>query len=98
VASTPALPGKRAVSVEEKHAAIDADESHTFRGYGAVELPAAGLGVLNYDLYVKLLAKDHPNMPLIIERVEEGDIGRATGICEGGVEAGGGVGLSGTGG
>jgi sugar phosphate isomerase/epimerase len=68
---------KQAASTEEKHAAIDADESHTFRGSGAVELPAAGLGVLNYDLYVKLLAKDHPNMPLIIEHVDEGDIGRA---------------------
>jgi sugar phosphate isomerase/epimerase len=68
---------KRAASAEEKHAAIDADESHTFRGSGAVELPAAGLGILNYDLYVKLLARDHPNIPLIIEHVDEGDIARA---------------------
>lgn len=68
---------KRAESMEEKHATIDADESHTFRGSGAVELPAAGLGVLNYDYYLKLLAKDHPNMPLIIEHLDEGDIERA---------------------
>jgi sugar phosphate isomerase/epimerase len=68
---------KRAVSVEEKHAAIDASEAHSFRGSGAVELPAAGLGILNYDLYVKLLGKDHPNMPLIIEHVDENDIKRA---------------------
>jgi len=68
---------KRAGSAEEKHADIDADESHTFRGSGAVELPAAGLGVLNYDLYLKLLAKDHPNMPIIIEHLDENDIGRA---------------------
>jgi sugar phosphate isomerase/epimerase len=74
---------KRAASAEEKHAAIDADESHTFRGSGAVELPAAGLGVLNYDLYLKLLAKDHPNMPLIIEHLDEGDIQRAKGFVDG---------------
>jgi sugar phosphate isomerase/epimerase len=73
---------KRAADTGEKHAAIDADESHTFRGSGAVELPAAGLGVLNYDLYVKLLAKDHPNMPLIIEHLDENDIARAQGFLK----------------
>ena len=73
---------KRAKSTAEKHADIDADASHTFRGSGAVELPAAGLGVLNYDLYVKLLAKDHPNMPIIIEHLDENDIGRAQGFLK----------------
>lgn len=68
---------KKAIDFSEKHAAIDADESHTFRGAGGVELPAAGLGVLNYDLYVELLAKHHPNMPLIIEHLDEGGIPRA---------------------
>lgn len=68
---------KRTDDLMEKHADIDADESHTFRGSGAVELPAAGLGDLNYDLYVELLAKDHPNIPLIIEHLDEGDIPRA---------------------
>ena len=68
---------KKAVDTGEKHADIDADASHSFRGSGSVELPAAGLGVLNYDLYVKLLAKDHPNIPLIIEHLDEGDIERA---------------------
>ena len=68
---------KLAVDQGEKHAAIDADESHSFRGSGSVELPAAGLGVLNYDLYVKLLAEKHPNIPLIIEHLDEGDIERA---------------------
>jgi sugar phosphate isomerase/epimerase len=68
---------KRAVDMSEKHADIDASESHTFRGSGAVELPAPGLGVLNYDLYLKLLAKDHPNIPLIIEHLDENDIPRA---------------------
>ncbi len=67
----------RAQSTEEKHADIDADESHSFRGAGAVELPAAGLGKLNYELYVELLAKHHPNMPLIIEHLDESDIARA---------------------
>ncbi len=65
---------KLAADVSEKHAAIDADESHTFRGAGGVELPAAGLGDLNYDLYTKLLYKHHSNMPLIIEHVDEGGI------------------------
>jgi sugar phosphate isomerase/epimerase len=74
---------KRAASAEEKHADIDADESHSFCGSGAVELPAAGLGVLNYDIYLKLLAKDHPNMPLIIEHLDEGDIKRAKGFVDG---------------
>ncbi len=66
----------------EKHADIDADESHTFRGSGAVELPAAGLGILNYDLYAKLLSKDHPNIPLIIEHLDMDDIPRAKGFID----------------
>ena len=74
---------KRTQDIAEKHAAIDADESHTFRGSGGVELPAAGLGVLNYDLYVKLLACAHPNIPLIIEHLDEGDIARAKAFVDG---------------
>lgn len=73
----------RAVDTSEKHADIDADESHTFRGAGGVELPAAGLGVLNYPLYLELLAKYHPNMPLIIEHLDESDIKRAKGFVDG---------------
>lgn len=69
--------------LSEKHADIDADESHTFRGSGGVELPAAGLGVLNYELYLKLLAKHHPNIPLIIEHLDEGDIPRAKAFVDG---------------
>lgn len=72
-----------AQSTEEKHAEIDADESHSFRGSGDVELPAAGLGVLNYELYTKLLAQYHPNMPLIIEHLDEGDIPRAKNFVDG---------------
>jgi len=56
---------------------IDADESHAFRGAGGIDLPAPGLGTLNYDLYVSLLAKHHPNIPLIIEHLDLGDIPRA---------------------
>ena len=68
---------KRAVDVAEKHANIDADESHTFRGAGSVELPAPGLGILNYDLYLRRLSAIHPNIPIIIEHLEEEDIPRA---------------------
>ncbi|MBQ7059072.1 MAG: sugar phosphate isomerase/epimerase [Firmicutes bacterium] len=66
-----------------KQADIDADESHVFRGAGGVELPAAGLGILNYDLYVSLLAKEHPNIPLIIEHLDSGDIPRAKAFVDG---------------
>lgn len=68
---------KRAEDTSEKHADIDADEAHTFRGAGDIELPAPGLGVLNYDLYLKLLSEKHPNIPIIIEHLEEPDIPRA---------------------
>ncbi|MBV9391165.1 MAG: sugar phosphate isomerase/epimerase [Verrucomicrobia bacterium] len=61
----------------EKHAEIDASESHTFRGVGAIELPAPGLGSLNYDLYLQRLARKHPNIPIIIEHLEESDVARA---------------------
>ncbi|SDW17949.1 sugar phosphate isomerase/epimerase [Paenibacillus sp. CF384] len=67
----------RATDTVEKHANIDASESHSFRGAGAVELPAPGLGNLNYDLYLERLAKLHPNIPIIIEHLEEEDIPRA---------------------
>ena len=64
----------------EKHADIgdsDALESHTFRGVGEIELPAPGLGSLNYDLYLKRLAQKHPNIPMIIEHLDESDVPRA---------------------
>ncbi|HVG39939.1 MAG TPA: sugar phosphate isomerase/epimerase [Pyrinomonadaceae bacterium] len=56
---------------------IDADESHALRGVGEIDLPAPGLGALNYDLYLKRLSHDHPNIPLIIEHLEEEDVPRA---------------------
>ena len=74
---------KRAENTAEKHVDIDADESHTFRGAGSVELPAPGLGKLNYPLYLELLAARYPNMPLIIEHLEEPDIPRAKKFVDG---------------
>jgi len=69
---------KRAESgASEKHADIDAADSHTLRGVGEMDLPAPGLGSLNYDLYLKRLHKDHPNIPIIIEHLDEPDVPRA---------------------
>lgn len=68
---------KRTKETVEKHAHIDASEAHTFRGAGAVELPAPGLGALNYPLYIQRLSKLHPNIPLIIEHLDESDVPRA---------------------
>lgn len=56
---------------------IDGDEAHALRGVGMIELPAPGLGSLNYDLYLKRLARQHPNIPMIIEHLEEADVPRA---------------------
>ena len=70
----------------EKHADIgdeDALESHTFRGVGEIELPAPGLGSLNYDLYLQRLAEKHPNIPIIIEHLEEDDVPRAKKFLDG---------------
>lgn len=72
-----------AQNTAEKHVDADLDESHSFRGAGDVELPAPGEGILNYDLYVQLLAKYHPNMPLIIEHLEEEDIPKAKAFVDG---------------
>lgn len=68
---------KRAENTGEKHASIDASEAHSFRGAGAVELPAPGLGILNYDLYLKRLSDLYPNIPIIIEHLDEADVPRA---------------------
>ncbi len=58
-------------------AEIDGDEAHALRGVGMIELPAPGLGSLNYDLYLKRLSKKHPNIPIVIEHLEEQDVPRA---------------------
>jgi sugar phosphate isomerase/epimerase len=74
---------KPAEDLGEKHANIDAAESHTFRGAGAVELPAPGLGILNYELYLSRLSRLHPNIPIIIEHLDESDIPRAKRFLDG---------------
>ena len=45
---------------------------------GEIELPAPGLGSLNYDLYLKRLSEKHPNIAVIIEHLSEDDIKRLT--------------------
>ena len=56
---------------------IDASEAHALRGVGMIELPAPGLGSLNYDLYLQRLSRHHPNIPIIIEHLDESDVPRA---------------------
>ena len=69
---------KRAAAAQGvKMANIDASEAHTLRGVGTIELPAPGLGSLNYDLYLQRLRRHHPNIPIIIEHLEEEDVPRA---------------------
>lgn len=58
-------------------AGIEASEAHNLRGVGMIELPAPGLGSLNYDLYLERLGRDHPNIPIIIEHLDESDVPRA---------------------
>ena len=76
----------------EKHDDIgdaEALESHTFRGVGEIELPAPGLGSLNYDLYLKRLAEKHSNIPIIIEHLAEDDVPRAKKFLDGKLRANG---------
>ena len=80
---------KRAQTAAEKHADIDASQAHSFRGVGAIELPAPGLGTLNYDDYLTRLARRHPNIPLIIEHLEELDVPRAKAFIDGKLRANG---------
>ena len=68
------------LSVEDKGVQmtnVTATEGHSLRGVGKIELPAPGLGDLNYNLYLRRLARKHPNLPIIIEHLEEEDIPRA---------------------
>lgn len=76
----------RAKDDTEKHADIGDDDalaSHTFRGVGAIALDAPGMGVLNYDLYLKRLAEKHPNIPVIIEHLDEADVPRSKAFLDG---------------
>lgn len=70
-------------------AEVYATEGHAFRGAGRIEQPAAGLGQLNYDLYVRRLARSHPNLPIIIEHLEEADVPRAKKFLDGKLTANG---------
>jgi sugar phosphate isomerase/epimerase len=72
-----------------KMADIDADEAHALRGVGMIELPAPGLGSLNYDLYLQRLSRDYPNIPIIIEHLEESDVERAKQFIDGKLKANG---------
>jgi sugar phosphate isomerase/epimerase len=62
---------------------IDAGEGHALQGVGMIELPPPGLGSLNYDIYLQRLARDHPNIPIIIEHLEESDVPRAKKFIDG---------------
>jgi sugar phosphate isomerase/epimerase len=73
----------------EKHADIDASEAHSFRGVGEIELPAPGLGALNYDYYLRRLSEKHPNIPIIIEHLDETDVPRAKKFLDGKLRANG---------
>ena len=68
---------------------IDASEAHALRGVGSIELPAPGLGSLNYDLYLQRLSKHHPNIPIIIEHLDETDVPRAKQFLDGKLMANG---------
>jgi sugar phosphate isomerase/epimerase len=78
---------KRSTETSEKHADIDASEAHSFRGVGSIELPAPGLGALNYDYYLKRLSEKHSNMPIIIEHLDESDVPRAKKFLDGKLRA-----------
>ena len=70
----------------EKHADIGDDDalaSHTFRGVGEIVLNAPGTGSLNYDLYLKRLSEKHPNIPVIIEHLDEADVPRSKKFLDG---------------
>lgn len=62
---------------------IDAGEGHALRGVGKIELPPPGLGSLNYDLYLQRLWRNHPNIPIIIEHLDEADVPRAKKFLDG---------------
>ncbi len=81
---------KRAASDQGVQLAnIDAGEGHALRGVGKIELPPPGLGSLNYDLYLQRLCRDHPNIPIIIEHLDEADVPRAKKFLDGKLTANG---------
>jgi sugar phosphate isomerase/epimerase len=51
--------------------------------YGGVEYPAAGLGDLDYDRYIALLRRHCPDVPIILEHLDESDAARAKSFIDG---------------
>jgi len=56
---------------------MDTADGESFRGIVEIEPPATGPGALNDDDYVRCLAENHPNIPIIIEYLDESDVPRA---------------------
>jgi sugar phosphate isomerase/epimerase len=50
--------------------------------YGGVEYPAAGLGDLDYDRYMALLRRHCPDVPIILEHLDESDVSRTKTFLE----------------
>ena len=51
--------------------------------YGGMEYPSVGLGDLNYELYLSLLQRHCPDVPLIVEHLEEADVPRDKAFVDG---------------
>ena len=51
--------------------------------------PRRAWGRSNYDLYLKRLARKHPNIPIIIEHLDEADVPRAKAFLDGRLRANG---------
>jgi len=51
--------------------------------YGGMEYPSAGPGDWNYELYLSLLQRHCPGVPLIVEHLEEADVPRAKAFVDG---------------
>ena len=64
------------VKMEEEKMGVGS-EGLSFRGAGNIELPAPGLGQLDYPYYLKKLVRISPNIPIIIEHLTEDDVPRA---------------------
>lgn len=50
--------------------------------YGGAEYPASGLGDLDHDRYAALLRRHSPDVPIILEHIEESDVPRAKRFLE----------------
>lgn len=59
----------------ERHNHLPVPDAHA-------EWPAAGLGEMDYDLYLRLLGRRHGDIALILEHIEESDVPRAKRFVE----------------